>query len=242
MTILEAKSVRDSHGIDTFERGFVYAALLLRASNTHPQNQLTREKNKYYNSVRIAFDLNKMVEGLSNSGDANLTAAKPDPSIIVQATIPYDSNLALRSGGSFLRTLLEYGNYSPYPFLYKAEPTSFNKLIIYKEPSWVNTVEKYLAWCAVNLVYGYNFLSLTSAQQPLKFSVLEENALEPSLLIEAELPFNYYDYSTTGNILQAMLSVIDRGCELETSSSDNTQTILFAGNEFQLSNSQSMSN
>ena len=188
MTILDSKTNRDLYGIDTFERGFVYSALLLRASNTHPQNTRSRNENPYYNAVRIT---------VAGSGSSAL--------VVIQARIPYISNSVLRSGGNFLKNLGSYQNQNPNPFLFRASPSNPKKLDIPIEPQWVDSLEKYLAWCGTNLIYG--FLQLESGNQQGSIQFLEED-IEPTFQINLSLPINYLTYIETSNLFNSVRSVI----------------------------------
>lgn len=188
MTILESKTIRDSYGIDTFERGAVYSALLLRASNTHPSNSRPKQNNPYYNAIRIALAPNN-----------NL--------LVIQAKFPYSSNVALREGGSFIENLGVFNNANPNPFLTEIEPSNPRKLLITSSPFWVDTLERYFAWTASNLLFG--FLSLTSGQQQATIQFLEEDPLEPSIVINLSLPIVYRNFLKTNSLIYAVTSTID---------------------------------
>ena len=62
MTLLESKDIRDNHNIDTYERGFAYAALLLRASNTDSRNVPAGKQNKYFQAVRIVAKVDNLTQ------------------------------------------------------------------------------------------------------------------------------------------------------------------------------------
>lgn len=220
MTPLESKIIRDTIGIDTYERGFVYAALLLRASNTHPENVLPKAQNPYYNSVRIA---------LSNANTERL--------INIQARLPYQSNPALRGGGNFIENILNFDNKDPNPFLFKLLPSKDKKLNINHEPSWVDTLEKYLAWCASNLILG--FLNLTSGNQQGTILFYEEDT--PTVLqINVVLPIDYKDYIRTNNLLYAVKSIITT--LVSTDEPPDNSNVVVLSNDFILDNSALLGN
>lgn len=211
MTPLESKALRDSYGIDTFERGFVYAALLLRASNTDPSNTKPKDKNKYYNAVRIAFNF----ETITEQGDDDSSKSYTVATIIVQAKIPYNSILALKHGGYFINYLQEYGNNNPNPFSLFAPPTEemlgTPDYYIYEDPSWVTTLEKYLAWCATNLICGFE-ADISLEEKLVKIQILEEDALNSSVQIDANLFFDYKTFIKTNNVFYAIPQQTKTGC------------------------------
>lgn len=192
MTVLASKVDRDALGIDTFERGFVYAALLLRAANTNPGATSGNQT-----SVRIALDLD------------NIGQTGVEPLINIQATIPYTSYIALRSGANFFETLSKYSDADPNPFTISSPPTASNVFPIQNEPAWVNTLERYLAWVANNLLCGFITLN-PQVQSPVSLQVLEE-ITKPSLQINASLGFDIFTYLDTNNIIAALHRVIENG-------------------------------
>lgn len=211
MTPLDTKANRDLYGIDTFERGLVYAALLLRSSNTNPDNTRTKQKNPYYNAVRIA---------LNNTNTL----------VVIQGKLPYDNNLALRGGGSFIKSLGVYDNADPNPFLYQAPASNPIKLTIIDSPFWVNTLERYFAWTASNLLSG--FLDLETGQQQGSIQFLEEDALEPSILLNVSLPINYNQFLNSGNLIYAIQSVISATSVIDADNNINelNNASLFSNN------------
>lgn len=200
MTILATKRERDALGIDTFERAFVYAALLLRAANTAP---LPSEASLYRNSVRIVLDLDNIgVNGL-------------EPLVIIQATIPYISQVALKSAANFVENLDIYGASNPNPFTAASPPTNPNRYPITTEPEWVNTLEKYLAWAGSSLLL--RSLKLDPRNKPsISLSILEE-AVKPSLQIDASLQFDINIYLSNNNLIAALrqkVQSLNNGVEL----------------------------
>lgn len=212
MTPLESKALRDSYGIDTFERGFIYAALLLRASNTDPNNTKSKDKNKYYNAVRIAFDF----DVTTNQGTDDTSKSYTIAHILVQAKIPYNSASALKHGGYFFKYLGEYGNNNPNPFALVAPPTAeilgTPYYLIYDDPNWIDTLEKYLVWCALNLICGFE-ADLSIEDKPVKLQILEEDALGSSVQIEADLEFSYKTFLQTNNVISAINQLTKTGCQ-----------------------------
>ena len=199
MTILEPKAVRDSRNIDTFERGFVYAALALRASNTSPSNTPAGRDNKYFSAVQIIANLE------------NTTEQGIEPSLTIRAKLPYDSQRALLKGGNFVESIGEYKNTNPGLSI-KCKPSKPNYFNILTEPAWVNTLERYLVWCAHNLIEGHALLKTTAI--PIASSFLEEDSLEPSLVIEATLKFDLFTYLNENNLISGIKSQIYSATEI----------------------------
>lgn len=198
MTILATKRERDALGIDTFERAFVYAALLLRAANTKPKVEGTSQ-DPYHNAVRITLDLD------------NLGQSGVEPTISIQSTIPYESYSSLRASANFFENLGSYSNTNSNPLTLAAPPTEGNIFPILGEPSWVNTLERYLAWTANNLICGFIFLE-PSNRPPVGLQILEEATI-PSLQVNGTLKFDINTYLNTGNIIAALDQQIESGTE-----------------------------
>jgi hypothetical protein len=205
MTLLLPKANRDNCGIDTYERGFIYAALLLRASNTSENNTIPGNKNPYFNNVRIATSIQATASGISSL-------------IVVQARLLAVREAGLKAGADFIKNILPFDNINPNPLTVVASPSISNNLLIDDEPVWVNSLEKYLAWCAVNLIAGY--LDLNDQQLPPISAVFtDENTETVIYQIDARLPFNYFVYLAEGNLLAAISSVVQSGLESDEMSS-----------------------
>lgn len=231
MTRLEDKTKRDNYGIDTFERGFIYAALLLRASNTDPNNSRLPNKNPYYNAVRLAFNFEVNTDQEKDESSKSYTTA----AVLVQAKLPYNSILALKHGGYFLNYLGEYGNNDPNPFAINAPETDALYYTMYNEPEWVNTLEKYLAWCATNLVCGFE-AQIDLEKKPVKIQILEEGVGGASIQIDAELEFDYHKFLQTNNLFYAIKQLIQTGCKFTYIPDNGTVYNANIGNSNAMSN------
>ena len=237
MTPLESKSKRDEYGIDTFERGFIYAALLLRASNTDPSNVKEKKDNFYYNAVRLAFSFQTNTETDTGQTTKTYTIAK----FIVSAKLPYDSILALKHGGYFLQYLKEYGNNDPNPFGIEALQTEDLYYSIYDDPEWVNTLEKYFAWCATNLICGFEADSAIE-DKPVNIQVLEEDKPTASVQIDAELEFDYTKFLQTNNLFYAIKQLTKTGCDFTYNPGNNTNQNVNVGNSNAVDNNSLLGN
>lgn len=199
MTVLVGKAERDALGIDTFERGFLYAVLLLRANNTSGIRDLPRGQNRHYNAVRIALDLD-------NEEEESIRSL-----VSIRVRLPYDSDQSLRGGGSFISSVEPFGDeeveYNAQPL----EPSPEKKMSIATEPAGVDTLEKYLAWTASNIICGYIALN-PEALPPMSISLNDSDTENPSLDISAELPIYYGLFLNTGSLLAAVQSVITLSC------------------------------
>ena len=204
MTVLESRAVRDNNGIDTFERSLVYAALMLRASNTslasNPVDARTgaEKKNIYYNAVRI------------NAKFDAVNALGIDSTLTLSLKIPYNNQSALKQGGNFLENLGVYGNVPPDAFLLKANPSVPNLFPLPTEPLWVNSLERLAGWSATNLVGG--FVSLNGkVVPPISVTFSEEDSPSPNLLINALLKLNLAVYLEKNNLIAAITSQVRSG-------------------------------
>jgi hypothetical protein len=192
LTILANRSDRLALGIDSFERGLIYSALLLRFANTSGD-----KSNPYYNAVRIS-------QNPLNGG----TLAW-NPIILIEAKLPYSSS-ALNAGVDLIGNLLTFGNLDPNPFSASCQ-ASLSPVPIPVDPEHVNTLERYFFWCAVNLQCG--FLSTN----PMDLSVIsiqffEEDPREPSVVIKANLPYNHKKWICNSNLVEAVKNSIFASC------------------------------
>jgi hypothetical protein len=197
MTQLVSKLVRDGLNINTYEKGILYSALLLRKSNTHPDNELSPNDNLGYKGVRL-------VTTFRTDRDNNYLGT-----VSVQATIPYNSQEALTSGGDFFRTILPFGNENPNPLELTSVPDFNDGLPIDSEPGYVDDLEKYFVWCSQTLLS--RFLSSSAGVPPITILFYEEVLPRPVLVINADLPLIPFFYYSRGNLLDAVSGIIEVG-------------------------------
>lgn len=199
MVGLPPKSTRDSLGIDSYDRGAAWAALMLRSISAELPAPYTQ-------AVRVTADFQK-VETVSRTlpdGGGTVTFAFPRPVFQFQASIPYNREHAM-SGGNWISTAVAIAEI-PCP------PTgiSFPRLgisEIAQEPAWVNSLERYLVWCSwkihskqSNFVrQDPNFKGLNSIQ--IRF--LDE-AVYPTIQIAAQLAFDLDLYYAYGSVVAAL--------------------------------------
>jgi hypothetical protein len=169
--LLPIKSVRDSLNLDRFDKAFVWAALLLRQntlSSLNPANALKTE-NPYKDNVLIAHDLYETVSGVK-------TAV-----LKVQVKLLYDSQGFLGGGGNLINYIKEltdsFNTLSINPF-YEATTKT-----ITAEPVNITSVEKFVYWCALNLLNA-NYLN----NKNISITLNEKNYPNNYIQIDASLP------------------------------------------------------
>ena len=219
MTPLEPRKIRDANGIDTFERALLYAALMLRASNTNVDNVPAGKANKYLNASRIVVNL------------ANITQRGIEPTVKIEMKLPYDNQRALRHGGNFVESLGSCGNIDG-SFNEPAAPTEPNFFPIPADPTWVTTLERYAAWCATNLIGGHAALN-NKVAPPVTVDFLEEDTSGASLLIGALLKLGLYEYLRNNDLISAVIPEIKIGTEPLKIETGSTLIHLFRGASFQ---------
>jgi hypothetical protein len=179
MTHFIDKSTRETLGIDTIERGIVFALLLLRNAGTREG-----KTGKYFNAVRLSVS----VRATGNTYQANLSAT---------AKIPYLSNAALLSGMNLIQNIKPISDLTIAPNFNPLTPTN-NPPTLPEEPNAVNTLEKYLLYYSQILA-----ASILPVIDRVKISFLEEDPSEPSVLIDYLLPIDWSKYLLTNNIIEA---------------------------------------
>lgn len=183
MVLLPAKSVRDSLGIDSIERGIVWAILWLRTANNHPS---VAANFVYRNAIRIAFTVNAI-----------------SPRITSEIRLRYDSPISLRSAADFITNIKPFSAINPGDFLKTSSATPDLAEVMPADPPFVDTAEKYLGWLCFTLA-----ASTFPSVDYVKISPLEE-ASEPTLSINLSLPFNYQRWLVTGNLIVSVNKLIN---------------------------------
>jgi hypothetical protein len=179
MTSFIAKSIREELKIDTIERSIVFSLLLLRAAASEGG-----KTEKYYNAVRLSTN----VRATGDTYQANLNAT---------AKIPYSSPLALASGMNLIKNLKTISDSTITPSVGEIAPT-IDAPELPEEPSSINTLEKYLLWSSQILA-----ASILPVIDRVKISFLEEDPIEPSVLIDYTIPIDWSRYLLTNNIIEA---------------------------------------
>lgn len=221
MTILVNKTVRDALNIDTLERGLVYSALLLRASNTLNTPIGSGEETIYTNAVQLVTEN----VALDNGSIFSI--------IDIHGKFPYNNQVALKHGGNFLTSLKVFSNDDPNPFLLTCNPTPNNILPIPAEPPTVDTLEKYFVWCAQNLCIGLLNKNPSNIEN-ITFKFLEEDSNGPSLDIEVIMPFDLKVFYTEDNLMNAVKQIVSNLTESEAQ--------LFFNNVIAVNNQMSVGN
>lgn len=193
MVSLPTKSVRDAIGIDSYERGAAWAALILRLIASElaaPYNQ----------AVRVTADFQK-VETYSRTTDSGETRTFtfPAPIFQFQASLPYSRDAAMRYGGNWIGSIIQISE-GVCPSTGISFPRGISEIA--SEPSWVNSLERYLAWCAWKIhsklsPFGFQ------AQNAIQIRFLDEAAY-PTLQISASLRFGLDDFYAYGSVVAAI--------------------------------------
>lgn len=211
MTYLDSKKDRDAIGIDSFERGFVYAALLLRHNVTLALEPNASQKNFYSDNVKIGI-INRNVNPVTNEYYADELAV-----IGVKAQLPYDRKNSLTSGGNFIQRLksLSEQSYSLYPSVGSLQSSKLRTFIMPDDPNWVKSLEAYFAWTATEILRHYYVLGLWKETfltnlLSMKITLVDDNPLEGIIQIDATIPMYYILYLQSCNLLASVHSVINK--------------------------------
>lgn len=203
MTPLESKTIRDSRGINTYERGMLYATLLLITSNISPDNTKVGAANPYYEAIKLSFERGSFTKISNEEGDEKISEII-DPKVIIEAYLPYDQGLSLRTGGNFLEQIKDFGNKDPNPISISVDPDPRPYITIKEDPTWVNSLEKYLAWTATVMDFS-GFYSLEIVRQ-VAISYVENSNKSTFIKINASLPYKYEAFLRNRNLLSALRS------------------------------------
>lgn len=202
MTPLESKSARDNRGINTYERGLLYATLLLIASNTSLSNTKPGKSNPYYDSIKISFEHGKYIE--AKKGEEN-QILKVDPAIIIEAHLPYNAELALKAGGNYFEHIEGFDNIDPNPLAVSIEPDPSPFVIIKNDPSWINSLEKYMLWITMTIEYQTYYYG-DEYQRTASLSFVDNSAGKAFVKIDAKLPYEQEVFLQKRNLLSAVMT------------------------------------
>lgn len=201
MTPLESKAIRDSRGINTYERGMLYATLLLIVSNTSPNNTKKGANNPYYDAIKLNFERGKV--GKSEEEDSKYFYFNIDPKIIIEAYLPYDREASLKSGGNFFEHIKSFDNIDPNPTAISVEPEPNPFDTIQNSPVWVNSLEKYLVSMAMKIEYQTYYYE-DDFERKAEISFVENNSGNSFVKIVATLPYDHDTFLEQRNLLSAL--------------------------------------
>ncbi|MGL6339166.1 MAG: hypothetical protein ACRC80_08505 [Waterburya sp.] len=160
MTSLPSKIQRDQLNVDRLDKAFVWAASELKA--------ISDELPAYKEWIKIGLELFR-----SENNEVN-------PSVFLKIKLPLDKTAFLQSGSNPYLSILEFhlGVLSENEIFKE----SINKNII-EEPPWVTSLEKYIAWIAIEL---------QKANYPKKVVNFVISLDEQIPFIQIEASFNLY--------------------------------------------------
>jgi hypothetical protein len=189
MTVLASKSQRDSIGINTIERGIVYALLLLRYS-VKSDGELSETPLPYRDAFRLTYTI-RSVGGTQRAF------------IDGEIRLPYSPFPALKKAWSVAQNLSTVSGRDPNPFETTSAP--YNDPLaphaqIPADPDWVNSLETYFGWLA-NLLMANTFPSLDYC----KIQILEDAPAYPTFQVNISLPFRYQNYLLSGNLIDSLI-------------------------------------
>jgi hypothetical protein len=191
MTLLPNQATIDALGIDTFERAFVYATLLLKQALTDQPEGLG-DSNNARNAIQVAIQQNKF-SGI----------------FLTKITIPLDRETYLKSGGDFILSILSMSDLTGIADYLPMEPTENNTIPLEPYPERINSLEKYIVWLTkIILKKALEQLYLRIPFIPRRQRVLTitlDLAIEAfELEINASLSFDWIKYLESGNLIQSI--------------------------------------
>ncbi|BFM40734.1 hypothetical protein [Synechocystis sp. LKSZ1] len=180
MTVLPARLSRLALGIDSVERGIVFALIgLKQATLGLPATDPNKEAISLVNTVSI-------VDGVYRA------------TLAAKVVLPFDKTLYLQTAGSVSGSVLPVSE-AEIDIL-GTSPTEEEHFPIPEDPPEIETLEQYLVW--LTLFWQQNFASPTL--NLVKFT----NFLANNLVLEYAIPFDYLTYLKTQNLLKAVLPQI----------------------------------
>lgn len=200
MVSLPTKSTRDSLGINSYERGAAWAALMLRliaAEMAAPFNQAVR--------VTADFSRVKVTTRSLPGGGGSLSVATPTPIFQFQLNLPYSRDVALRYGGNWIGSIVPISQEDCPTTAINFPRSGISEVAT--EPGWVDCLERYLAWCCWKL---HSKLTNLKMQDPtfqgrssMNIRFLDEAAY-PTLQVSAEVGFDLEEFYAYGSVVAAI--------------------------------------
>jgi len=200
MTILESKADRDSRGIDSPERGLIYATLLLYKANKDPNHSLSETENPFFDSV--SFNLPNV--------DSRIATFS------FEAKLPFDRVASLNQGGDYLSTIGDMGGPDPNPITINCPASDPSFVAIEDDPAFVSNLEQYLAWLA-HYIKDRKLRSEIEKPGKIETQFFNESQVQvgstretiPQLRIRGEIPIDYPTYLTGNNLICAVLPMME---------------------------------
>jgi hypothetical protein len=196
---LPSISQRNNIGIDTFERAIIYAASLLRNGLLTSAPELARNIIIYQDSA--SFTVNNPLSSSGSGSDVSNqspTITTKEKTLVCEIKLPYEQTIFLPSTGNFIESILELSQEIPQ-YIGNTLPPSNVSYSLPVEPSFVNTLEKYLVWASsqwISLMQS----EFVNAQELAYFSNLE--AAQPAVYsAKCVLKFDFNNYPNTLNWL-----------------------------------------
>jgi hypothetical protein len=205
MVALLSREDRFALGINNYPRSIVWSAMMLLRAN-----KVINQSPTYPGAIRFG---------------ANKTT------IFIEATLPYDRNVFITTGGDVISAIIPITGLSPYNDLLPIPPAEPVFLELpNSDDSRLDSLEKFLVWCCMRYKVGLNrFTNLDDAISVLFFDEQETGGY-PTLGVKASLPYSYTTYCCTGSIVRAVYELfIDNPCGSGVLSIDG-RVILFKGN------------
>ncbi|BAQ67079.1 hypothetical protein [Geminocystis sp. NIES-3709] len=199
--ILPSLALRNSYGIDSFQRAIVFSALLLRYGYSFSDDRLIKD------AVQLSL-------AIAGSGDRFTQFVNLRVGLQV-------SNTALNSGANLLTNIIERFGGSVDWTADDAEPSIGDFLPITAEPSGL-TLEQYFYWACQQLladdVENYKRVQITPTFKGITDTV--------TIDCTVSIPFNYTTYLQTNNLISAIGATEEEeevGFGDETQLNDNLQ-------------------
>jgi hypothetical protein len=160
MTQLPSKAQRDNWNVDRLDKAFIWACSELKAIADNAQ--------EFREWIKIGLDLYAR-----NGQDTN-------PQVFIRVKLPFDKIIFLQNGSGLQNAVLKFSDTQ----INETEifRSSINKNIV-DEPSWVDSLEKYVFWLALEI-------EKTSYPNKLVNLIISLDEVIPFIQIEAS--FNLY--------------------------------------------------
>lgn len=166
MAVLPAKLERDSWGIDTLEKAFIWSALSLQ--------RIARKS-----TVEEYRDYIRYGHRILNKKQGNIY-----PIFIAEVKLPFNSDIFLVNGGRISVALQEFSDSAVIPpmiFTLSSEPEDV------LEPAWVTTLEKYCLWAFQSLLKA----ALDNESESLDYEISDEPGQKAYVKCTARIPIRY---------------------------------------------------
>lgn len=181
MTSLLSASDLSFLGIDSLERGLIFATISLLAVVRNPSDPRPPSQQPYRNAINLSFE---------------------SSAVALAIDLPYSLTIATQTALDLLQSVLPYDPEASAPVLERVSPPSLPPFFpIPDVPSAVQTLEGYAVWCS-------SLLSAVNPAVTVRPTLDSRDQVHPVIQIRARLSLSSSLWLCSQNLIRSVLPLI----------------------------------